>query len=82
VGIGNGVIFNTVNTFILISKHRLADFITVHISGEDTQDGQSKTVVVEIENAAIVKPFLCGYEPVGSPVFFIGCDGMGGDGMG
>jgi len=61
VGIGNGVFFNTLNPFLLISKHRLADFITVHISGEDTQDGQSKTVVVEIENAAIVKPFLCGY---------------------
>lgn len=43
------------------SKHRLADFITVHISGEDTEDGQPKNVVVEIENAAIVKPFLCGY---------------------
>nr|NP_651037.1 uncharacterized protein Dmel_CG13855 [Drosophila melanogaster]AAF55988.1 uncharacterized protein Dmel_CG13855 [Drosophila melanogaster] len=46
---------------VYYDKHRLADFITVHISGDDTQDGQSKTVVVEIENAAIVKPFLCGY---------------------
>ncbi|XP_037729573.1 IQ and ubiquitin-like domain-containing protein [Drosophila subpulchrella] len=46
---------------VYYDKHRLADFITVHISGEDTQDGQSKTIVVEIKNAAIVKPFLCGY---------------------
>ncbi|EDX13914.1 GD20946 [Drosophila simulans] len=46
---------------VYYDKHRLADFITVQISGDDTQDGQSKTVVVEIENAAIVKPFLCGY---------------------
>ncbi|XP_017007619.2 IQ motif and ubiquitin-like domain-containing protein [Drosophila takahashii] len=46
---------------VYYDKHRLADFITVHIPGEDTQDGQSKNVVVEIENAAIVKPFLCGY---------------------
>ncbi|KAH8318918.1 hypothetical protein KR074_011961 [Drosophila pseudoananassae] len=46
---------------VYYDKHRLADFITVHISADDTQDGQAKTVVVEIENAAIVKPFLCGY---------------------
>ncbi|XP_020813138.1 IQ and ubiquitin-like domain-containing protein [Drosophila serrata] len=46
---------------VYYDKHRLADFITVHISGEDTQDGEPKNVVVEIENASIVKPFLCGY---------------------
>ncbi|ALC47576.1 CG13855 [Drosophila busckii] len=47
---------------VYYDKHRLPDFITVHISGEDTVDGQSKNVVVEIENATIVKPFLCGYK--------------------
>ncbi|BFF90480.1 IQ and ubiquitin-like domain-containing protein [Drosophila madeirensis] len=46
---------------VYYDKHRLADFITVHIPGEDTEDGQPKNVVVEIVNAAIVKPFLCGY---------------------
>ncbi|KAH8278587.1 hypothetical protein KR018_005706 [Drosophila ironensis] len=46
---------------VYFDKHRLADFITVEISGKDTQNGEPKTVVVEIENAAIVKPFLCGY---------------------
>lgn len=34
----------------------------MHIPGEDTEDGQPKNVVVEIENAAIEKPFLCGYK--------------------
>ncbi|XP_001358727.2 IQ and ubiquitin-like domain-containing protein [Drosophila pseudoobscura] len=46
---------------VYYDKHRLADFITVHIPGEDTEDGQPKNVVVEIVNAAIIKPFLCGY---------------------
>lgn len=49
-------------TSILHSKHRLPDYLTVHIPGEDTEDGQPKNVVVEIENATIVKPFLCGYK--------------------
>ncbi|XP_034116733.1 IQ and ubiquitin-like domain-containing protein [Drosophila albomicans] len=47
---------------VYYDKHRLPDYLTVHISGEDTKDGQPKNVVVEIENAAIVKPFLCGYK--------------------
>ncbi|XP_068157239.1 IQ motif and ubiquitin-like domain-containing protein [Drosophila tropicalis] len=46
---------------VYYDKHRLPDFITVHIPGEDTEDGQARHVLVEIENAAIVKPFLCGY---------------------
>lgn len=49
-------------SLIYYSKHRLPDYLTVHIPGEDTEDGQPKNVVVEIENAAIEKPFLCGYK--------------------
>lgn len=48
--------------YALHRKYRLPDYLTVHISGEDTEDGQPKNIIVEIENAAIVKPFLCGYK--------------------
>ncbi|XP_017870410.1 PREDICTED: IQ and ubiquitin-like domain-containing protein [Drosophila arizonae] len=47
---------------VYYEKYRLPDYLTVHISGEDTEDGQPKNIVVEIENSAIEKPFLCGYQ--------------------
>lgn len=34
----------------------------MHISGQDTADGQPKNIIVEIQNKAINKPFLCGYK--------------------
>lgn len=36
----------------------MPDFITVNIEDEN---GKFRTVIVEILNKAIVKPFLCGY---------------------
>ncbi|XP_067618057.1 IQ motif and ubiquitin-like domain-containing protein [Eurosta solidaginis] len=43
---------------IYYNKYHMPDFITVHI-----EDGgmKTKTIVVEILNKAIIKPFLCGY---------------------
>ncbi|XP_030573811.1 IQ and ubiquitin-like domain-containing protein [Drosophila novamexicana] len=52
----------TLSLSVYYEKYRLPDYLTVHISGEDTEDGQPKNIIVEIENAAIVKPFLCGYK--------------------
>ncbi|XP_055903866.1 IQ and ubiquitin-like domain-containing protein [Eupeodes corollae] len=49
------------NLDIYYNKSRLPDFITVHIPSEDTSDGNSKDIVVEIENQAITKPFIGGY---------------------
>ncbi|XP_055850185.1 IQ and ubiquitin-like domain-containing protein [Episyrphus balteatus] len=49
------------NLDIYYNKSRLPDFITVHIPAEDTSDGNSKDIVVEIENQAITKPFIGGY---------------------
>lgn len=46
---------------IIFSKHRLPDFITVYIPPEDSRNGKAKNIVVEIQNKAISKPFLCGY---------------------
>ncbi|KAM7362629.1 IQ motif and ubiquitin-like domain-containing protein isoform 2-T2 [Cochliomyia hominivorax] len=46
---------------VYYSKYRLPDFITVFIPAEDSRNGKSKNIVVEIQNRSIVKPFLCGY---------------------
>ncbi|XP_075147763.1 IQ motif and ubiquitin-like domain-containing protein [Haematobia irritans] len=46
---------------VYYNKHRLPDFITVYIPPEDSRNGKPKNIVVEIQNKAISKPFLCGY---------------------
>ncbi|GBP95978.1 hypothetical protein EVAR_66194_1, partial [Eumeta japonica] len=46
---------------VYYSKYSLPDFITVFIPAEDSRNGKSKNIVVEIQNRSIVKPFLCGY---------------------
>lgn len=43
------------------SQFHLPDFITVVIPAKDTDTEESKEVIVEILNKAIVKPFLGGY---------------------
>ena len=46
---------------LIYSKYHLPDFITVYIPPEDSRNGKAKNIVVEIQNRAIEKPFLCGY---------------------
>ncbi|CAD6994503.1 unnamed protein product [Ceratitis capitata] len=43
---------------IYYNKYHMPDFITVNVEDEE---GKTKTIVVEILNKAIIKPFLCGY---------------------
>lgn len=43
------------------SQFHLPDFITVVIPSENTASDESKEIIVEILNRAIVKPFLGGY---------------------
>ncbi|XP_037943407.1 IQ and ubiquitin-like domain-containing protein [Teleopsis dalmanni] len=46
---------------VYYNKFHLPDFITVHISGEDSRDGNPKDIVIEIQNKAIDKPELARY---------------------
>lgn len=43
------------------SQFHLPDFITVVIQSDDNDSDESKEIIVEILNRAIVKPFLGGY---------------------
>lgn len=47
------------DTNVYYSNFTLPDIITVHCSVDET--GETKDLVVEIENKSIVKPFLGGY---------------------
>jgi hypothetical protein len=46
---------------VLPSEMVLPDIITVYVPVVNGSDGETKQLVVEIENKAIVKPFLGGY---------------------
>jgi IQ and ubiquitin-like domain-containing protein len=54
----------------------LPDIITVYVPVSNGIEGETKQLVVEIENKAIVKPFLGGYLNKRSSEYYIASDNI------